>query len=175
MKGLVYRLADNCVLKIDGHALTKLRTHAQHERRAPEAGGVLLGRWLADGLGFVVDDITEPLPEDRRTRSSFFRSGPGHMRAIEASLRDSGDTRGYLGEWHTHPEPSPTPSAVDLRDWRRRLRDDEVELPWVFFVIVGTVECGVWVGNRQQRRLTQLECSISDASARPLRVAHHGG
>jgi integrative and conjugative element protein (TIGR02256 family) len=160
MPGLIYEstgLGEGCRFKIDDYALSKLRAFAQHQRHALEAGGVLLGRWLTTGLGFVVDDVTTPLPGDRRTRTSFFRSGPTHMQAIEASLKNSRYTRGYLGEWHTHAEPVPRPSPVDLHDWRRRMRQDSVESPRVFFVIVGTTEIAVWAGDRTRHCLTPLE------------------
>ena len=163
MTGLIFQLtglAEECQFKIDDQALAKLRAHAQYQRRSLEAGGVLLGRWLTKRLSFVVDDITIPLPGDRRSRTSFFRSGPAHMQAIDSSLRNSQYTRGYLGERHTHPGPVPTPSAVDLYDWRRRMHRDVVELPKVFFVIVGTMEIGVWAGDRSRHSLTPLELSM---------------
>ncbi len=31
--------------------------------------------------------------------------------------KESDETMGYMGEWHTHPEDHPTPSGIDLRNW----------------------------------------------------------
>jgi integrative and conjugative element protein (TIGR02256 family) len=154
------------VLKIDAAALASLVAYSQLRPRDDEAGGVLLGRWLEGASSFVVDAISEPQPEDRRTRTSFFRSYRGHTQIIADNLRASRDTRGYLGEWHTHPEPVPKPSRIDRRDWCRRLHCDRVELPWVFFIIVGTAEICAWTGapGRGRQRLWRLERQPSQSA-----------
>jgi integrative and conjugative element protein (TIGR02256 family) len=114
---------------------------------ATEAGGVLLGRHLRDGNAIVVDAVTVPMDGDRRTRTRFHRAQRRHQAAIDAAWAASEGTCTYLGEWHTHPEPVPTPSLVDWADWRRRLRQDRyTEL--LFFVIVGTAAVRVWEGRR---------------------------
>lgn len=156
MKGLVFEHDSGAVLKLDEHALAQLLRHTQIDRGAPEAGGVLMGRWLADGLSFVVDEVSEPMPADQRSRTSFFRSAAAHARVVAASMSRSRNTCGYLGEWHTHPEPHPRPSSVDLDDWRKRLRNDRVDLPRVFFVIVGTISVATWTGDRSSKRVEAL-------------------
>ena len=32
---------------------------------------------------------------------------------------------GYIGTWHTHPTQFPTPSDVDLADWKNKLQYNE--------------------------------------------------
>lgn len=111
----------------------------------PEAGGVLLGRYILDTHDVVVDLITEPMPRDLRSRVRFFRHRRGHQIAIDQTWRESSGTCTWLGEWHSHPEHNPSPSFTDHADWRRKLlvdRYDEV----LFFVIVGIQNICVWEG-----------------------------
>lgn len=159
-KSLVFELEATVRLKVDGFAVRKLQHHAQHGELASEAGGVLLGRWIAKDGHFVIDAISDPMPGDRATRRSFFRS-VAHNDVINASLRRSRNTCGYLGEWHTHPEPHPTPSGVDLRDWHRRTREDRLDIPRVFFIIVGTVGIIAWTADRASRRIDPLRRATS--------------
>jgi integrative and conjugative element protein (TIGR02256 family) len=65
---------------------------------------------------------------------------------IDQAWHISSGTCTYLGEWHTHPEPIPTPSVVDRSDWRRRLMTDQTTKP-LFFVIVGMEQTRVWQGT----------------------------
>lgn len=128
-------------------ALAAIRRHLQLCPDAPEAGGVLLGRYIAGTADVVVDAVSEPMPHDHRDRMRFFRHRRGHQRAIQAAWSESGGTCTWLGEWHTHPESNPFPSFIDRIEWRRKLtvdRYDEV----LFFIIAGTEQLRVWEGGR---------------------------
>ncbi len=107
---------------------------------------MLLGRHLRDGSAIIVDAVTTPMAGDRRGRTRFHRAQRRHQELIDQAWRDSDGTCTYLGEWHTHPEPVPTPSQIDWADWRR-LRSDRYTEP-LFFVIVGTQEMCAWEGWR---------------------------
>ncbi|WP_281180887.1 Mov34/MPN/PAD-1 family protein [Chondromyces crocatus] len=130
---------------------------AQHDPHALEAGGVLVGRHIRGSRDVVVDLVTEPMPGDRQSRYSFHRSQKPHQRFLDEIWRTSRKTCVYLGEWHTHPERHPSPSSVDLADWRKRLVKDQVDSESMFFVIVGQVETAAWEGFRGTGRLARLE------------------
>lgn len=135
--------------------LRLMRGYLQNSPRKTEAGGVLLGRHIADSLDIVVDDVTVPMRGDRRERFLFLRAQTPHQRVIDRAWRDSGGTCVYLGEWHTHPEPVPTPSTVDRNNWRRKLKQDRFD-GFVFFVILGTREVRVWEGHEGGTTLLPL-------------------
>lgn len=132
-----------------------IRRYIQDSPRKLEAGGVLLGRHIADSDDIVVDDLTVPMRGDRRGRYYFVRGQEAHQKIIDRVWRDSGGTCTYLGEWHTHPEPVPTPSSVDCTNWKRKLKQDRFN-GCVFFVIVGTHDVRVWEGHLGGTRLLPL-------------------
>jgi integrative and conjugative element protein (TIGR02256 family) len=154
---LLFRAADRQVFKLDAPVVRRLHDFRQTQCVSREAGGVLLGRWLRESEHVVVDELTTPMRGDRRGRTSFHRAAQAHQQRIDRAYAESHGTCGYLGEWHTHPEADPTPSSVDLDDWRRRLRDDRVDVPHLFFVIVGTSSTRAWRGERTTLGIESLE------------------
>ena len=135
--------------QIGSTALALMRHYVQDVPAKPEAGGVLLGRHILETGDIIVDLITEPMPSDRQGRFRFFRARRSHQAAINRAWRASGGTCTYLGEWHTHPEPHPTPSWIDRQNWQRKVLVDRFTEP-IFFVIMGTAETHVWEGRRSR-------------------------
>lgn len=138
---------DNRRFEISVDAWAVMKRFRQTAPDAAEAGGVLLGRHLLDGSAIIVDAVTTPLPGDRRARTRFYRAQRRHQAVIDEAWRTSNGTCTYLGEWHTHPEPIPMPSAIDWADWKRRLHTDRYAEP-LFFVIIGTEQVAAWEGWR---------------------------
>jgi integrative and conjugative element protein (TIGR02256 family) len=53
------------------------------------------------------------------TATLFDRCDPGHQEYALKNWCDSGaQTKTFVGEWHTHPEPRPSPLRLDLQTWR---------------------------------------------------------
>jgi integrative and conjugative element protein (TIGR02256 family) len=146
-------------VKLDAAVVAIMRCFRQADRRSLEAGGVLLGRWLADTPDIVVDHLTTPMRGDRRSRFAFHRHRRRHQERIDEVHAATNGTCGYLGEWHTHPEKRPTPSQVDLDDWSRRLRLDATDVDLVLFVIVGTTEIALWSGSRSTSAIEEWRLS----------------
>ena len=134
-------------IKLSAPVCDVLGKYRQIETEDHEASGLLIGRVLHNG-SVVVDEVTEPLPLDKRSRFSCSLEDPGHQQKADAAYDTSNGCSGIVGHWHTHPEPYPTPSAVDLHDWRRRLQNDIYSDDRFLFVIVGTVETRMWLGSR---------------------------
>ncbi len=161
--GLTYRNRPGERFKVRADVGARLRSHAQLEGNAREAGGALLGRYIIDASDVVVDDATTPMEMDQRGRHRFVRQPVGHQEVVDAVWRNSQGTCHYLGEWHTHPEPVPSPSRVDIMNWKRLLakyRDDPDSL---YFVIVGTEHINVWQGYKGT---LELELLIQESETR---------
>lgn len=155
----VYRRPGEGTLTLSTVALERMLRHRQLGSRDREACGVLLGRFLVEGERVVIDEVTEPQPTDRRTRNTFTRSD-AHQRLVEAAFEASGGTRVYAGEWHSHPEPHPSPSNRDVIGWAEKLLDARVVVDTLFFVIIGMRGMAVWEGCAIARSVVKLSRSI---------------
>ena len=144
MKSPIFQKTDGGKLEIGLSALLKMLKFRQNTCWKREAGGVLIGRYIRDSLDVVVDDVTVPMRGDVRRRCSFFRNRNRHQRAIDQAWRESDGTSHYLGEWHTHPEETPTASPTDQIDWQQHLQQDIFSGDSLFFIIVGTNCLRVW-------------------------------
>ncbi len=121
-----------------------------------EAGGILVGRILVEGNNIIIDDISEPMPTDKRKRNSFSRGPDGHQEYMNESFQREKGCCFYLGEWHTHPEKVPNPSSIDRKDWERLLKVG-FESGCLFFIIVGIDDLKVWYGQVEKLVIVELE------------------
>lgn len=131
---------DDGFVLIEARVLQVLAGYRQLHQGAPESGGILLG--YRRGSHLHVTEATAPLVPDHASRTSFFRSAGPHQQAALARWRESGRTVDYLGEWHTHPEHSPTPSTIDTGGWQRICSKRKKPM---LFVIAGTQD-RLWIG-----------------------------
>jgi integrative and conjugative element protein (TIGR02256 family) len=148
-------------------------SHAQTDRSTPEAGGMLLGRLIAGADDAIVDRVTLPSPDDHASRFHFFRARRPANLVIRKHWEQSSATCNYLGEWHTHPEDRPTPSCVDLRNWRRILTKSTFEQDFLLFIIVGRVELRVWE-LREGERVPRLLEPVYERNDNPRKAAEGG-
>jgi integrative and conjugative element protein (TIGR02256 family) len=137
---ILRRPDDDGFVLIEDRVLQVLARHRQLHHGAPESGGILLG--FRRGLHLHVTEATAPLASDKASRTRFFRSAAPHQRTAFARWRESGGTMDYLGEWHTHPECSPSPSMIDTRGWERISSTRKAPM---LFVIAGTQD-RLWIG-----------------------------
>lgn len=158
---LVYRVTPRQRLIIVEHALKQMQAFAQRRWWDREAGGVMMGRHLLDSHDVVVDEVSTPQNTDRRSRFNFFRSYKHEQVARQRWLQEQ-STSAYLGLWHTHPEPDPTPSDVDWNDWKQAVAGDTYEGNRLFFPIVGTQCIRVWTLSH---RGTFRELKLEDKNA----------
>jgi integrative and conjugative element protein (TIGR02256 family) len=131
-------------LEFGEQATATLNAFAQHHGDASEAGGILLGRMIENSNDVVIDRVSTPGPRDRRRRHFFFRSRKRTQEIVDAAWVESNATTNYLGEWHTHPEETPSPSCIDKTNWIRIALNAKYETPLLVFVIVGTRDIRVW-------------------------------
>ena len=128
----------------------------QVESDTPESCGVLVGTTSIDRREVWIESVTTPMAEDGRSRFSYKLRDPGHQRTVSKEFASSGGRAIYLGTWHTHPEPWPTPSRIDRRDWLRCVRLNRGRP--LAFVLVGTVEIRVFIRTGLRFKLLMEEC-----------------
>lgn len=154
---LVFARSNGGRIKLPAEVIASIHSYVQKDRHKPEGGGVMLGRYIIDSQDIVIDKISFPMPGDRATRTTFFRKKKEHQKIIDREWAASRHTCTYLGEWHTHPEPYPSPSSIDDTNWKRKLRDDIVDSDSLIFLIVGTSEMRMWEGHRRPRMISLLK------------------
>ena len=137
-------------LRLSDAVTQAMRVHVQRSRSSSEAGGILLGRLLLEHDDVVVDEVTVPGAQDRGSRCSFFRAQEPAQKVVNDAWARSEGSINYLGEWHTHPEDDPQPSAHDRQDWSRLVTSQRYEQDGLFFVIVGRQIIRAWELPRSQ-------------------------
>lgn len=106
------------LLNFSDAVLDTFLKHIQIRANDCEAGGLLLGS--VHGFSMLVTEATDPTMEDKRSRYFFERMEHGHEAIALARWKGSQGIIRYLGEWHTHPEDYPKPSALDRHEWNNR-------------------------------------------------------
>ncbi len=115
-------------------ALQALRGYRQRPRAA-ERGGVLAG--YRSGRRWVITHVSPP---SARSLGGLFwvrRDRRDAQRFINRVFTETNGTVNYLGEWHTHPEAKPTPSACDRKMLSDLLTISRLEIAFLVGVIVG--------------------------------------
>ena len=111
----------------------ELRSNAQHEGK--ELCGVLMGSQVGDNC-YRISKISPPCVK-RHTRCSCERDAAMANQFIEEDYKMSEHTRFYIGEWHTHPEKKPKPSAVDYSSIEENYQTASLVVRVLFMIIVG--------------------------------------
>lgn len=113
-----HNATDNCGdILIEPAVVNLIRSHCQNQPGISESGGILLGYRRGSHLHIV--DATTPQPDDQCTRFRFFRRDLYHQQVAISKWGMSSNTLDYIGEWHTHPEPDPMPSSLDMSEWKK--------------------------------------------------------
>ena len=136
-------------VRVSTKLIEALSTYRQINSSQPESGGVLLGRHLNSNGALLIDSYTPPQTSDTQGRCSFYRSN-AHNKLVERTWKESKGHVTYVGLWHTHPEPIPTPSRIDTQDWSNALSKSSFEGAYLFFFIVGQTSIRCWSGKKQR-------------------------
>lgn len=134
------------------------------ERAFPkESGGALMGYRDVDDedLIQVVDQIG-PGPRAIHQTHRFEPDGKWQARQIASAYQESGRVVTYLGDWHSHPRGSSTPSSLDRSTARDIARCEAARAPNPLILIAfGRPE--IWdvaVYRRQRWRLRPADIEL---------------
>ena len=144
MPELRYRLPGaEWALELDFKAINYIKSFRQSSYFSKEAGGQLYSPSISTKI-VEIRKATGPYIGDRRSRFSYCMGGP-----VADSDRELNFEAGlhFCGLWHTHPEPTPTPSLTDISTAYSNL---VMAKEWnaLFVLILGTAELpnGLFVG-----------------------------
>ncbi|MFT4850483.1 MAG: integrative and conjugative element protein (TIGR02256 family) [Sediminicola sp.] len=137
---LNYKIKNACGIHIDISSKAKsiFLEHRQIKATNKEACGIILGGLVRHTNTIFIDECTAPGHLDQRHRFHYTMLDPQHQNSINKAFKDSNGFTNYLGIWHSHPEPHPIPSAIDMQDWKKAMMINSNILPAFVFVIVGT-------------------------------------
>jgi len=123
-RDLRFEFSDSC--------LEQLASRRQTSCVRREIGGQLFAR--VEGGTYRIEHATVTRGRSRRARFGFWPDRAAEkadiLRLFEQDLH-------YVGDWHTHPEPTPHPSAIDSAEMLDIFRRSKHELAAMLLVIVG--------------------------------------
>ncbi len=123
------------VLVLTEGVVRKFRRYRQRRWYQREAGGQLFARLSLSRV--FVEEATGPRRTDRRTRTSYVPDRAAEQREIDSRHADG---LHYVGDWHTHPEPVPGLSGLDIASISESVRRSTHALNGFLLLIVGQAE-----------------------------------
>lgn len=142
---LIYRIPGaSWVLELPVEALETLQSHTQRRWWSKEAAGQLFS--AAPGQSSVRVDAVTRLPPKVASRTGMRLDIPAVVKERELLFKEG---LHCLGFWHTHPEPTPSPSSDDIALAAEHARAGQSGFTGLVFAILGTAPApdglGVWV------------------------------
>lgn len=134
-------------------AMDKMLLYKQERIDSPESCGFLLGYKNRKTNNITISDITLPQTNDIRERFFCKLLDKTHFRILKRNVKKGNY---YMGVWHTHPQKIPTPSTVDWNDWNEILLKDKTGAEYAFFIIIGTENFRVWVGDYNNKEIVEV-------------------
>lgn len=123
-----------CRFEIKQTVIEQLMSYAQYEGN--ELCGVLTGSEIGDHC-FRVSKVSTPCVASN-SKCGCVRDANKANEFISQDYEASEHTRAYIGEWHTHPEPHPSPSITDCQAIINNFADSKLVFPFLIMIIVGT-------------------------------------
>lgn len=99
-----------------------------------ETGGIIIGNYSNDLKMANINKALGPPQKSIHQRSRFIRSGIGIKQILDFEW-EMGNY--YLGEWHYHPNASPTPSYPDIKQMMLFSHDKSLNCPEPILLIIG--------------------------------------
>ena len=139
-----FKLPNGKVVDVLSPVLEEIYNWIQDEDDKPESGGYIVGYQHKNTGNISLEAVSHPYFMDVKNRIRFDIRDPRHQLFLRKARRNRSY---YMGVWHTHPQKVPIPSDIDWNDWNETMRSDTTGCQYVFFVIAGTDEWRLWVGD----------------------------
>lgn len=128
---------------------------------SPESGGYIIGYQHKDTGNVSLENISIPGSNDIKTRIFFNMRDTFHTVFLKKAKKRKSY---YMGVWHTHPQEVPIPSYIDWADWCETLRVDKTGCSYIFFIISGTKEWRLWIGDFHNNKIIEAQECKKDSN-----------
>jgi len=121
---------------------------AQTSKNDHEQGGVLMGELYPKKDLIVVTHVVKSVPQFSNPYN-FEMDVDSIQLQISEIWKNSGGSITYLGDWHTHPEHSPTPSFTDRVTFTKNYLNSSFDQNFLLYIIVGMLsheDTKLWIG-----------------------------
>ncbi len=149
-----FKVENGPIIDVTSNVITKASNYLQFSSIASEAGGYLVGFENSKTSNITINDISLPSDNDIRTRIFCKIKDLAHKFFLQEQKRKENY---YMGNWHTHPQKSPTPSSIDINEWKNVITKDRTGSDYAFFIIFGTEEFKAWYGNYNTKQICELK------------------
>lgn len=127
---------DKYTIQISDDVLAILDSYKNSDMRK-EAGGIILGT-VSRKNEITISKLSLPNVYDRASRYNFERDKTVAQIIINYEFHNSQGKIIYLGEWHTHSAPNPTPSSTDIKMIKGQFQDNKLNESFLIMMIQGT-------------------------------------
>jgi len=151
------QLPNGNVVDILCPVLVEISKWIQNDTDKPESGGYIVG-YQHEKTGHIsLENVSPAYMFDTKNRIHFDIRDPRHDLFLKKARRHKSY---YMGVWHTHPQADPSPSPVDWEDWNATMHFDKTGSQYIFFIIAGTENWRIWIGDINTGIITEgIECS----------------
>lgn len=153
-------LPNGKVVDVLSPVLVEMKKWIQDDKEKPESGGYIVGYQHEKTGNISLESISPPCNMDIKNRVHFSIRDSQHSTYLKRARRNKSF---YMGVWHTHPQSYPIPSSIDWEDWKKTVENDKTGCQYVFFIIAGTSQWRLWIGDSETKRIIEgIECSKTD-------------
>ena len=141
-------------LALTDRVLAHFDRYRQRTLAHTEAGGQLFAKIA--GPSIVVERATGPRPSDQRSALAFIPDRPAERHEIRLFFKAG---LHFVGDWHTHREAEPQPSATDVQSFKEMFQQSRHQLAGFVLIIVGTrpPSEGLFVGVGNDTHLLRVQ------------------
>ena len=147
------QLPNGRVVDILSEIIGEMSKWLQYASHSPERGGYVLGYQHRKTGNITLECLSPPQEKDICSR---IRCSIQHFFHGKVLQKAQSKNSYYMGVWHTHPQLIPSPSSIDLQDWRESARCEKTGGDYIFFFIAGTQGFRVWVGNSSTHEIIEI-------------------
>jgi integrative and conjugative element protein (TIGR02256 family) len=141
-------IIEKYTIHLSKEVLKNIEKYKQDTFGRHESGGILLGQVLEQNIYIL--KYSDPCKLDRSSRYTFERDKKNAQKIINKEFIDSSGKTIYIGEWHTHPEKSPTPSNQDLKMIKEQFRKNKINEDFLLLFILGLNDFLIGIYNGKE-------------------------